>query len=383
MNKVGILGGGQLGRMLAWTGIPLGVRCRFLDSDPEAPAQVVGELFRGDYLDQEALRRFGEGLDVITYEFENVPVEAAEFLALRRPVLPPPLALKVSQDRLVEKQFAQRLGIEVPAFFPVASRGELDAGLKTVGRPAVLKTRRFGYDGRGQWLIRTDADADAAWASLGGVPAILEAFVPFDRELSILAVRSREGRVRCYSLVENRHEGGILRQSIAPAPNVSRVLTSPAETAARLILNDLSYVGVLAIEFFEVGGRLLFNEMAPRVHNSGHWSIEGAVTSQFENHLRAILGWELGDVSNRGVSAMLNLIGTTPPVEQLLSVPGARVHLYGKAARPQRKLGHVTLVAEGPNELQQRLDAVRRIIASTPSPEHSSSHGAEHTTSPS
>ncbi|MCX7699959.1 MAG: 5-(carboxyamino)imidazole ribonucleotide synthase [Gemmataceae bacterium] len=379
--NVGILGGGQLGKMLGWTGIPLGVRCRFLEPDPDAPAGVVGEVVHGSFQAPEVLCQFGQGLDVVTYEFENVPVEAAEFLARRHPVFPPPLALKVSQDRLAEKQFAQGLGIETPAFVPVGSRSDLAAGLKSLGRPAVLKTRRFGYDGRGQWLIRTDADADAAWASLNHVPAILEAFVPFDRELSIIAVRSRQGLMRCYSLIENRHEGGILRQSIAPAPNLAATLTSQAEAAAQAILSELSYVGVLAIEFFDVGGRLLFNEMAPRVHNSGHWSIEGAVTSQFENHLRAILGWELGEAANRGVSAMLNLIGTTPPVEQLLRVPGAHVHLYGKAPRPGRKLGHVTVIAESNDELQQRLGTLREIIASQDL--HQAAHQAEQTSTPS
>ncbi len=373
--NVGILGGGQLGRMLGWSGIPLGIRCRFLEPDPESPAQTVGEWVSGSYHDPEILGRFSHGLDVVTYEFENVPVEAAEFLANRRPLYPPPDALKVSQDRWIEKQFARDLLIDVPAFVSVGSRDDLDRGLKMLGYPAVLKTRRFGYDGRGQWLIRSDSEVDAAWSALNQTPAILEAFVPFDRELSLLAVRSQQGTVRCYSLVQNLHEGGILRQSIAPAPNVSPSLAKQAEDAAHAIMGRLSYVGVLAIEFFEVGGRLLFNEMAPRVHNSGHWSIEGAVTSQFENHLRAILGWELGETGNRGVAAMVNLIGTVPRVDEVLRIPHAHLHWYGKTPRPRRKLGHITVIAKDQVELQQRLGRLREIAASPRVPEPR--HGAE------
>jgi 5-(carboxyamino)imidazole ribonucleotide synthase len=363
--RIGILGGGQLGRMLAWAGIPLGHQFRFLDPDPEAPAQAVGTVLHGPFDDTDVLRRFAEGLDVITYEFENVPVETAAFLSELCRVDPPPLALKVSQDRLTEKEFARQLGIATPDFAPVRSWEELRQALSLFGFPNILKTRRFGYDGRGQWLIRRPSDARQAWQTLGHAPLILEAFVPFDRELSLISVRSRSGVIRCYPLVENRHEGGILRQSFAPADRVTPELQCQAEKAAHAILNEVLYVGVLAIEFFEVKGRLLFNEMAPRVHNSGHWTIEGAVTSQFENHLRAITDWPLGDTTCRGFSAMWNIIGSVPDPDAIVEIPGAHWHVYGKAPRAGRKLGHVTIGADSLQQLHERWNQLLARIGST------------------
>jgi 5-(carboxyamino)imidazole ribonucleotide synthase len=261
-------------------------------------------------------------------------------------VFPPPEALEVSQDRVAEKRFLQSVEVPVPPWRSVASEADLTRAVAELGCPAVLKTRRLGYDGKGQQVIRNPGEVAAAWGRLGGAPLVLEGFVRFDRELSILAVRGRNGGTTAYPLVENLHVEGILRRSLAPAPGVSSALQAQAESYARRVLDTLAYVGVLAIELFQVGDRLLANEMAPRVHNSGHWTIEGAETSQFENHLRAVTGLPLGSTASRGVSAMLNLIGAVPDASALLAVPGAHVHLYGKAPRPGRKLGHVTLRAD-------------------------------------
>jgi 5-(carboxyamino)imidazole ribonucleotide synthase len=268
-------------------------------------------------------------------------------------VWPPPRALEVSQDRVVEKQFLEFAGVPVAPWRPIGSRVELTRALAELGCPAVLKTRRLGYDGKGQHVIHEATEVEEAWARLGAAPLILEGFVRFDRELSILAARGQDGATVCYPLVENLHADGILRRSAAPAPGVSPTLQAVAEGHARRVLETLDYVGVLAIELFQVGDRLLANEMAPRVHNSGHWTIEGAETSQFENHLRAVAGLPLGGTAPRGASVMLNLIGTLPDTAAILAIPGAHLHLYGKAPRPGRKLGHVTLCAEIPAELRR------------------------------
>ncbi|WP_038056010.1 5-(carboxyamino)imidazole ribonucleotide synthase [Thermus amyloliquefaciens] len=353
--RLGILGGGQLGRMLALAGYPLGLAFRFLDPSPEACAGQVGELVAGDYLDGEALARFAEGLDLVTYEFENVPVEAAQRLAERLPVFPPPKALEIAQDRLAEKAFMQSLGVPTPPFRKVDTLEELREGLEALGLPALLKARRGGYDGKGQALVRSREEAERAFAQLGGKGLILEGFVPFDRELSMLAVRGLRGEVAFYPLVENRHRGGILRLSLAPAPGLSPRLQEKAVGYARRALEALGYVGVLALELFQVGEELLFNEMAPRVHNSGHWTIEGAETSQFENHLRALLGLPLGSTAPRGYSAMANLIGVEPDFAQVLALPGAHLHWYGKGVRPGRKVGHITLRRDTWEDLAQDL----------------------------
>jgi 5-(carboxyamino)imidazole ribonucleotide synthase len=359
MTTLGILGGGQLGRMLGLAAIPLGVRCRFLDHAADVSAAAVGEHIRGEFQDERTLACFADGLDVVTYEFENVPVAAAEWLARRLPVYPPPAALAASQERLEEKQFFQRLGVAVPPFAPAQTRAEFDAAINELGPRVVVKTRRHGYDGKGQRVIESRSQIEPAWQHLGGVPLIVEECVRFERELSIIAVRGRDGDVRFYPLVENAHRDGILRRSIAPAPDVSPALQRSAEEIARRTLESLDYVGVLAIELFEVGGRLLVNEMAPRVHNSGHWTIEGAQTSQFENHLRAVLGMPLGDSSPRGVAAMVNLIGTLPDVARVLRVPGVHLHLYGKSPRPGRKVGHITVCADSVQTLRERGEVIR------------------------
>ena len=352
---IGILGGGQLGYMLALAGYPLGLHFRFLDPSPEAPVGRIAQRVTAEYTDHAALEKFASGLELVTYEFENVPVEAVKFLAQRVPVYPSPVALEAAQDRLSEKNLFQKLGVPTTEFAPVPKHPELSAALKHIGLPAVLKTSRMGYDGKGQWILRTSEDVARAKSELPAVALILERFVPFTRELSVLAVRSRTGEIAFYPLVENHHRGGILRLSLAPAPSLEAAIQRAAEDAARRLLESLKYVGVLAIEFFEQQGRLLANEIAPRVHNSGHWTIEGAVTSQFENHLRAVLGLPLGSTGPAGYSAMLNLIGELPDSSEILAVPDAHLHLYGKSPRPGRKLGHVTLRAASPERLALRL----------------------------
>jgi 5-(carboxyamino)imidazole ribonucleotide synthase len=348
--------------MMALAGYPLGLRFRFFDPAPDAPAGQVAGHSQGSYTDHEALARFAEGAAAITYEFENVPVEAAQFLAERVAVYPPPAALSVSQDRVVEKSFFAQIGIPTAPFAPVGSRAELDEAAAVIGLPSVLKTCRMGYDGKGQVVLRTPADARAAWETLGGQPLILEGFVPFERELSIISVRDRQGNTRFYPLVQNHHREGILRLSIAPAPSITPALQSQAEGYAARIMQALDYVGVLAVELFQVGGSLLANEMAPRVHNSGHWTIEGAETSQFENHVRAVAGLPLGSTEMVGCAAMLNLIGTLPAEQDVLAVEGAHMHLYGKAPREGRKLGHITVRARTADERDQKLEALRRIV---------------------
>jgi 5-(carboxyamino)imidazole ribonucleotide synthase len=327
---VGVIGGGQLGRMLALAGIPLGLSFRFLDPSPEAPAAEVGELLVGEYDDSELLDRLADGAAAVTYEFENVPVAAAE----RVGAIPSAAALRASQDRLVEKQLFRRLGIPTP---------RIDDEVASF--PALLKTRRLGYDGKGQRLVETWQGSDPGH--------VLEERVPFDRELSLLAVRGADGETAFYPLVENVHEDGILRTSRAPATGAPQ---AEAEAYGAKLLDELGYVGVLALELFDVRGRLLANEFAPRVHNTGHWTIEGAATSQFENHLRAVLGLPLGPTASRP-SVLVNLIGTTPARAEVLAVPGAHLHLYGKEPRPGRKLGHVTLVEPTP-EREERIRAL-------------------------
>jgi 5-(carboxyamino)imidazole ribonucleotide synthase len=363
---VGIVGGGQLGRMLALAGIPLGLQCRVLDPAADAASDPVADRVIGEYDDYAALADFVRGLDAVTYEFENVPVRTTRWLTERVPVYPPSAALEVAQDRVLEKQFFVRTGIPVPEFRAIDTRADLDAAVAAVGLPAMLKTRRFGYDGKGQRLLRTEGDVVAAWQLLGGRPLILERYVPFDREVSILAVRGRDGGTVNYPLIENHPRGGILVHSRAPAPVVDAALRIEAERHAAAALDALGYVGVLAIEFFVVGGQLFANEMAPRVHNSGHWTIEGAETNQFENHLRAVVGWPLGSAAAIGESLMVNLIGTLPDVAAVMTVPGAHLHDYGKSARPGRKLGHVTVHAADSEALTVALSALDPIVGRKP-----------------
>lgn len=353
--SIGILGGGQLGYMLALAGYPLDFHFRFLDPSPQAPVGRIASRVTAEYTDFDALEKFAHGLALVTYEFENVPVEAVHFLQKSVPVYPPPQALEIAQDRRSEKSLFQKLGIPITEFVAIDSANRLDHAVRKVGLPAIVKTCRLGYDGKGQWLLRTSVDVERAKKEISAAPLIVEKFVGFSRELSILSVRSRSGQTAFYPLVENHHREGILRLSLAPAPRVSPALQSEAENAARRVLESLDYVGVLAIELFECDGRLLANEMAPRVHNSGHWTIEGSITSQFESHLRAIAGLPLGDTRTLGHSAMLNLIGELPEPAELLAVADAHLHVYGKALRPGRKVGHVTLRADSAEQLSARV----------------------------
>ncbi|MDP8243357.1 MAG: 5-(carboxyamino)imidazole ribonucleotide synthase [Candidatus Hinthialibacter antarcticus] len=359
---VGILAAGQLGRMIALAGYPLGLQFRFLEPKAEAPAARLGESIQAPYDDMDALAKFAEGLSVATYEFENVPAEAAEFLTDHVPFYPPSSVLGASQDRLEEKFLFQKLGISTPPFLAVDSKDDLQEAVKTIGVPGVLKTRRMGYDGKGQWVIRDPKDAGPAWEQATGAALIYEAFVPFERETSIVAARNRSGETVFYPLVENHHREGILRVTRAPAPNITDELQAEAERCAQLIMDAFEYAGVLTIEFFQHEGKLLANEMAARVHNSGHWTIDGAVTSQFENHLRGILNMPLGETTPIGHSIMLNLIGSAPPREAVLAVPGAHLHLYDKAPRPGRKIGHITLCDENPHTLEQRAAALQPFV---------------------
>ena len=355
MRRLGVLGGGQLAQMIALAAIPLDVRCAFLDPSPEACAGAVGGLIVGAYDDPDGLDRLAAASDVVTYEFESVPSASAARLEAGAVVRPGSAALEVAQDRLSEKRLFTRLGIETPGYWPIDSQWDLDG----VPVPTVLKTRRLGYDGKGQRVLRSRDEAAGAFDALGGVPLIAEELVVFDRELSVVAARGEDGTVECYPVVENRHEGGILRTTLAPAPGLGPELAARAESYARQLLQELDYVGVLALELFADGDRLLANEIAPRVHNSGHWTIEGAVTSQFENHVRAVTGLPLGSAGLAAPSAMVNLIGGAPPTAALAAFPGAHLHLYGKAPRPGRKIGHLTLVGE---DALQRLDELERLV---------------------
>ena len=368
VTRVAVLGGGQLGRMLGLAGIPLGLSFTFLDPSPEAPAAAVGDLIVGGLDDVDAARRAARGATVVTYEWEGVPADTARALQGEAPVSPLPRALEVSQDRLVEKNTFRSLGIATAPYRGVDDRASLDTAIGELGMPAVLKTRRGGYDGKGQAVLRSAPDADAAWAQLGGIPLILEGFIAFSRELSIIAARAADGEVVCWPAAENQHVDGILHITRAPAPGLNDALQVQAEACIRPLLDSLDYVGVGCVELFELDGKLLANEMAPRVHNSGHWTIEGAATSQFENHLRAVLGWPLGSTTPRGPSAMVNCIGVMPDRDSILAIPGAHLHDYGKEARPGRKLGHVTVTATDEATLGERLASVEVIVGPRGSP---------------
>jgi 5-(carboxyamino)imidazole ribonucleotide synthase len=361
MTTVGILGGGQLARMLALSGAPLGLRFLVMDTAPDACAAQFAPMVVGDYRDESALAEFATRIDVATIDIENVPAESARWLSDRVPVFPSPRALATAQDRLAEKTLFRGLGIPVPDFAPVATRDELDAAVARIGTPCILKTRRLGYDGKGQFRLRGEGDVAAAWDALGAqagkVGLILEAFVPFERELSVVAVRGRDGAFRTWPLTENWHVDGVLSASLAPAA-VDEALQATAVAHARALAEALDYVGVFALELFCRDGVLLANELAPRVHNSGHWTIEGSETSQFQNHLRAVLGLPLGDTRMVGRACMLNWIGEMPDPAPLLGEAGGHWHDYGKAPRAGRKVGHATLRADSDEALA---GALRRI----------------------
>lgn len=360
---LGVLGGGQLARMLALAGAPLGVRFLVVDSVEDACASQVAPLLRADWRDFATLEDFARRVDVATFDFENVPAETARWLVDRTSVHPAPRALAVAQDRLAEKTLFGEIGLATPAFVAVDSRADLERAVAEVGLPAILKTRRLGYDGKGQFRLKTPAHIGPAWDALGAQAhgLILEAFVPFEREVSVIAARGRDGDFRAWPLTQNWHNDGILSVSLAPAPDCEP-LREAAVGHARALAERLGYVGVFALELFVHQGRLLGNEMAPRVHNSGHWTIEGAHTSQFENHVRAVLGLPLGDTGARGVSLMFNWIGDLPDAAAVLGEVDAHWHDYGKSARPGRKVGHATLCAPDAATLRERVARVARAL---------------------
>ena len=363
---LGILGGGQLARMLALAAAPLGVKCLVVDGHADACAGQVAPLVVADWSEHARLLEFAQQVDAVTFDFENVSAELARALADKVAVWPTPDALAASQDRVTEKRLFRECGIMTAEFAAVGSRAELDQALATIGAPAILKTRRFGYDGKGQFRLKAVADVDAAWAALGDQAApdglILEAFVPFVRELSVLAVRGRDGAFRTWPLSQNSHTDGVLTMSLAPAPNIE-ALQPRADALARALAERLNYVGVLALELFVTADQaLLGNEMAPRVHNSGHWTIEGAHTSQFENHVRAVLGMSLGDTGVRGLSAMFNWLGELPAMAPVLQTVDAHWHDYGKQARPGRKVGHATVCAPDAETLAGRVRALAHAL---------------------
>ncbi len=338
--KIGILGGGQLARMIALAGYPLGLDFIVLDPSPQAGAVKLSEHLCGEYDDPDMLAQLAEKADVVTYEFENVPAEVAAFLADHTRVYPAPNALAVAQDRLEEKNFFRSIGIPTADYVPVDGLADLQQAMQTLTYPAILKSRRMGYDGKGQVVLNSSQQLAEAWDSMQGVPSIVEGFVDFQREVSIIAARNPAGEVVYYPLSENQHHKGILRVALCQANDA---LQKQAETYVNHLLEALDYVGVIALELFDVKGQLVANEFAPRVHNSGHWTIEGSETSQFENHLRAILNWPLGSTQARGHSMMVNFIGGFPEAEKVLAIQDAHYHLYDKAPRKGRKVAHATV----------------------------------------
>ncbi len=371
--KIGILGGGQLARMLALAGYPLGLRCVVLDPNPQACAGAVTKLLVGAYDDPALLAALADQVEVATFDFENVPLSAARFLAERLPLYPPVAALAAAQDRLHEKTLFRQLGIPTAPFVAVTSWDDLQTAVTHIGLPAVLKTRRFGYDGKGQWVLRQSADVARAWQALSSamaavssvdspVPLILEGFVPFDKEVALIAVRHQAGDCAFYPLVTTVQQQGILRQAFTSSASQGDPLTQQAHDYLQRLLTHLQYVGVLTVEFFVQDGQLIGNEMAPRVHNSGHWTIEGAHTSQFENHLRALMGWPLGSTDLRGQSALINLLGELPAPSACLALPGVHWHDYGKSPQVGRKVGHVTLCDDEPIRFQKTWHRLQQIV---------------------
>ena len=348
-SVIGILGGGQLGRMLSVAASRIGLRCHIFEPGAQPPAgHVADAVTTASYEDEAALRVFGEAVDVITYEFENVPTSALDLLESMAPIRPGREALRVSQDRIIEKDFLSNLGLRVAPYAQVDDRESLATALESVGAPSILKTRRFGYDGKGQARLTSTADADAAIAAMADAPAVLEGFVSFEREISVIAARGVAGQTACFTPGENEHAEGILRTTTVPAA-IDDATEADSIGIATAILDALDYVGVLGVELFHTADGLLVNEIAPRVHNSGHWTQNGCAIDQFEQHIRAIAGWPLGDPTRHSDVVMDNLIGgDMDRVPALAATPGAALHLYGKAeTKPGRKMGHVNRIVGG------------------------------------
>jgi 5-(carboxyamino)imidazole ribonucleotide synthase len=359
-SRVGIVGAGQLGRMLAAAGYPLGLRCLFLDRSTESPGAQLAPSLIGELTDAALLAELASRSDVLTFDWENIPGSALKPLEALTKIRPPRAALEVSQDRIHEKALFSKLNIPVAAHAGIESKQQLLGAVQNIGLPGVLKTRRLGYDGKGQFVLRSIADIDAAWAAIGANGLIYEQFQAFSREVSLVAARSAAGKCVFYPLSANTHAGGILRYSIAPF--VSAQLERSARVYVKRVMDALHYIGVLAVEFFVVDGRLIANEMAPRVHNSGHWTIEGCVTSQFENHLRAICDMPLGSTRALGHTAMINFLGEMPDRERLLAIDGLAFHDYGKQPRPGRKLGHCTILQNRAKDRNQTLARALKLI---------------------
>lgn len=358
--KLGIVGGGQLGRMMAEAALPLGIKTAFIDPSASACAGDCGTLICAPYDNVEALTKLCEIADVVTFEFENVTPEAIALLADNKPVFPPEAALRTARDRWLEKSLFQELGIKTAALALVDDQDSLNAGAETVGFPCVLKTRTLGYDGKGQKILRSRADLPGTFEALGSVPMILESFVEFEYEVSCIGVRSQSGQSVFYPLAVNEHRNAMLHRS---EPLLDSPLQLQAESAVKSVMDALEYVGTMAFEFFVCGDELIANEIAPRVHNSGHWTIEGSQCSQFENHVRAVLGLPLGSTEMRSPVAMYNVIGKRPDIQALLNVPGLHWHDYTKEERVGRKIAHITISASNEQDLKTRCRHVESLLA--------------------
>ncbi|MDF3029859.1 MAG: 5-(carboxyamino)imidazole ribonucleotide synthase [Moraxellaceae bacterium] len=364
--RIGILGGGQLGRMMALAGYPLDLAFSFYESTPDCPSAALGPVFGDAQNSTASLDAFIDSADIFTYEFENIPVAWVERIAAKKPLYPGVKSLAVSQNRINEKKLFAGLNIPSARFAEIRSEADLQDAVREIGLPLVVKTVTMGYDGKGQFLLRDAGQVPDCWAQLGAqAPLIAEEFVHFKRELSIIAVRGRDGSTACYPLTENVHHRGILSHSVTPAPFVDENVQLAAEHYISAILQELGHVGALTLEMFETRHGLMANETAPRVHNSGHWSIEGAPCSQFENHVRAVAGLPLGSTRCDRPVAMINIIGQHPVKDAVLRQPDAHLHLYGKSEREGRKLGHITLTASHHHELESRL---RNFVEILPNP---------------
>lgn len=357
--KLGIVGGGQLGQMMALAGLPLGVQTVLLDPSEDSCGARAGQHICANYTDESSLQALANQCDAITFEFENVPPSAVEQLALARPAFPAANALETARDRWLEKSLFQTLGIATAKLALVDDQDSLAQAVDRIGVPCILKTRTMGYDGKGQKVIKRLSDVENTFSELGDVPCLLESFVDFEYEISCIGVRDQAGQCRFYPIVKNEHRSGILHKS---EPIVRHALQDQAESATGAVMEALNYVGVMAFEFFVRGDTLVANEIAPRVHNSGHWTIEGSACSQFENHVRAVLGLPLGSTESTRPCIMLNVIGRRPDVKSLLSIPGVHWHDYGKAERTGRKVAHITVTADSSSALLARVEKLEALL---------------------